>query len=396
MTPPSGPTTIEQLFTLARISDPTLSSGTAEGIRVERPVLRLFATKVEAVQGTIRRARAVIGHDEASIAQLTGAVVRFRSDQRDGVIATWGQLRTAADAELVRDALGPHELDGAAVVYDAYVDELLTVHYPTPRRDVSEPPIGLGFRLVKGTWATKVSETRMPARPIAQFPCSLCDNVDYGSGRLCKRHWRADCEANLATFEALNLKQQEPLDEHNTPPPTSRGISADPTGDRASTRADTGEVDALIRDELLTPSQARVVELSAAGWNLHEIGREMGTSAPTVLEHLKRARGKLNPRRRRRRRRLTWREEMARSVPVVKVKRRQPSRSLLAQDSEVSQRRQYEVVCPLCQLIVRRGLIRDGACSTCSETFSDSLSTNVQLGPLSKWQGTSPLFLATV
>jgi len=121
-------------------------------------------------------------------------------------------------------------------------------------------------------------------------------------------------------------------------------------------------------------------------------GREMGTSAPTVLEHLKRARGKLNPRRRR----LTWREEMARSVPVVKVKRRQPSRSLLAQDSEVSLRRQYEVVCPLCRLIVRRGLIRDGACSTCSETFSDSLSTNVQLVPLSKWQGTTPLFLATV
>ena len=113
----------------------------------------------------------------------------------------------------------------------------------------------------------------------------------------------------------------------------------------------------------------------------------MGTAASTVADHLKRAQRKLTPRRRR----LTWREEMARSVPVVTVKTRQPSRSLLSY-VDVSPVRRSEVVCPCCYLIVRRGLMRADMCATCSETFSDSLSTNARLVALSKWQGTDPFF----
>ena len=377
-----GPTSIEQLYEVVKVRDPTLSQSTDEGIMVARPRLSLFPTRIEGRKGQLRRAIAVIGQDEANGAQLAGAAVRFLEGQRDGSEPTWGQLRSAADAELIHDALDVHEIGGQPVLLDSYTDELLPVYYGVRIRDL--PAHG------------EVAEVKLVTGAITAYrelPCPLCDNRNYGvKGRLCKRHWRMDYEANLRTYESLSPKpEDESIGPHNTPPSKSRGIPADRTGDSASARADTGEVDGLIRDEILTPSEARVVELTAAGWNLHEIGREMGTAAPTAAEHLKRARGKLNPRRRR----LTWREEMARSVPVVKVKRRQPSRSLLGQDSEVSQRRPHEVVCPMCHLIVRRALIRDGACTTCSETFSDSLSTKARLVALSKWRGTDPLFLAT-
>jgi DNA-binding CsgD family transcriptional regulator len=405
-----GPSYVGEMFKIKTRRDPTLSSGMDKGIRVSRPILRLFPTRIEGVQGRVREAIAAIGYDEASGAQLAGALVRLRSDHREGLHPTWGQLRTSADAELIRDALDPHVIDGVVVVLDSYTDELLPAYYRPPHvRDRS------------------ASAPRLTA---SKMPCPVCDNVDYGEeeGRLCRRHWdeawtsklpscqlcgairafklgepepnvpghpckrhyRADYEASLTTYEALNLVAGEALDEHNTPPSTARGIPSDPTGDRATARADTGDVDGLIRDEILTSQQGRVVGLSSTGLNLHEIGREMGIDAGTVAKHLDRARRKLNPRRRR----LTWREEIGRSVPVVGVRKRQPQRSLLGQHSDVMPRGIGEVACPLCHLIVRRGLMRDLACSTCSETFSDSLSTNGRLVPLSGCEGTSPLFLA--
>ena len=112
----------------------------------------------------------------------------------------------------------------------------------------------------------------------------------------------------------------------------------------------------------------------------------MGITAVSVAKHVERARAKLTPRRRR----LTWQQEIARTVPVAGSRRVSPNGRYWASTATSASAVQAEVVCPLCHLIVRRGLMRDGVCATCSETFSDSLSTNGRLVPLSKWQGTTP------
>ncbi len=368
-----------------KVYDPTLSKKGKKGngaVYVSRPLLKLFPTRIDGKIGGVRQAMAVVGYDEGAGSQLAGAVLKFRVAKKSGVTAAWSQLRTAADAALVYDAQGVHviELSGLKirVIFTLYDDELTQWDY-SPH-----------------DWEQRPRQPKLPGPgkhpvPSEELPCPLCDDHNYGAnGRLCKRHWRQDYEAGLRTYEKLNLKPgTEPIDEHNTRPKTGRGIPADPTGDRASDRADTGEVDGLLRDELLTPSEAKVLGLFAAGWNHSEVAQEMGVSRGTVGKHRERAQKKLSPRRRR----LTWREEMARSVPVVKVKRRQPPRSLLGQDSDVSLRRKDEVVCPRCYLIVRRGLMDGDRCNTCSETFSDSLSTNSQVVPLIEGQDHAPLFL---
>ena len=213
------------------------------------------------------------------------------------------------------------------------------------------------------------------------------DGVNHGAGsRFCLRHWRVDYEANLATYERTSLKTGEPMDENNTPPTTSRGIPSDPTGDRATARADTGEIEGLIRDELLTLSETKALALRSDEWTLAAIGAEMdGITAGSVAKHVERARAKLTPRRRR----LTWQQEIARTVPVRRVKARQPQRSLLGQHGDVSLRGQAEVVCPLCHLIVRRGLMRT-ECAPPAPKLFQILCHKWPLVPLSKWQGTTP------
>ncbi len=257
---PRGPSDVEALYRTKEIYDPTLSKKGKKGkgaVYVRRPVLRLFRTRKEGRLGEIRRAVAVVGHDEAAGSQLAGALERFLVGESLGVPATWSQLRTAADAALVFDAKEAHviKLSGlkTRVVFTLYDDELTRWEYPPH------------------DWERPTRQPRLPGSgkhpvPSEELPCPLCDNHNYGvDGRLCKRHWREDYEANLRTYEKLSLQPgTEPIDEHNTRPKKGRGIPADPTGDSATARADTGEVDGLIRDELLTPSEARVIELRAA------------------------------------------------------------------------------------------------------------------------------------
>ncbi len=302
------------------LDDLTVAELKAQGaVYVTRPVLSLSLTKIEGRRAENRRAFAVVGYDEGAGSQLAGAFEVYLGGECAGIPATWSQLRTAADAELVHDARPAHLLGGLLVIYDSYRDELLPEYHPTPKRErrVTDPPAP-GFVTVGGTWAkTKQQRAPRPPRAYVELPCPLCDNQNYGvEGRLCERHWKADYKANLRTFEKLSLTSgNEPIDEDApTLRSNRRGIPADPTGDSATARADTGEVDGLIRDELLTPSEARVIELRAAGWNLHEIGREMGTAASTVAEHLKRAQRKLTPRRRR----LTWRGKWHARFPSLR------------------------------------------------------------------------------
>jgi len=102
-----GPADVEELYSRKKVYDPTLSKKGKKGkgaVYVIRPVLRLFPTRIEGQIGEVRRAMAVVGHDEGAGSQLAGAFVRFLLAKRSGVSARWGQLRTAADAALVFDA----------------------------------------------------------------------------------------------------------------------------------------------------------------------------------------------------------------------------------------------------------------------------------------------------
>ena len=174
-------------------------------VYVTRPVLSLSWTKIEGRRAENRRAFAVVGYDEGAGSQLAGAFEVYLGGECAGIPATWGQLRTAADAELVHDARPAHQTRGSA-------GHLRLLQRRTParvppdaqKRTARNRSSGSRVRAVGGTWAkTKQQRAPRPTRAYVELPCPLCDNQNYGvEGRLCERHWKADYEANLRTYES--------------------------------------------------------------------------------------------------------------------------------------------------------------------------------------------------
>ncbi len=389
---------VRDLYSPRRVRDPTLSKGIKEGVYVDRPVLRLLPTRIDGALSNRRRAEILIGPSEAAAAELSGAVIRLLEGIRAGRVPTYGNLRTAADAALIRDGIDMQcrQFWGEPVEHSSHDDDLgvaaLRGRLGVRRRErLDRAPWHpeLSLNLHKKCWATNIATTFV--EPTMES-CSACgpDSRRCPDHQAALRSWRSDYEVNLRTYKKLLLTGGR--GEDDTPPHLEeiRGAKrrvdgwSDPTGDAAAIRADIGDISSLVLDELLTPPQAMVVRYLAAGYIPSDIARAMGVSRATVGTHRDRAREKFTPRRRR----LTWRQEVGRSVRLVGVRpTRVSANSLLGPDfasALAMPRRRDEVVCPSCHLILLRGVMRGSVCATCAATFSDSLSTNDRLVPLSK------------
>jgi DNA-binding CsgD family transcriptional regulator len=417
-------------------------NGAVKKLAGPQPRLNLWTTKYSKAKAAHRQAHRMMGSSEAQGAEVAGAVdyyLRAMGERVRDSLRTEGEmkesadqpnrrderkfqthLRTAADTAVERDAGVAHQIDGQRVVLVALTEESPPRVFPKDWRDHQddyEPQdVYTGRRWCKTCGLSHTDSygaCREPA--LVTGLCESCSKpkaaseprtrlLDGVTRSMCKRCWNAHHEGNIRAQERMLPEgsigrvygDHKSADAGDGPPQPihAQGVVSDPTGDTATHRVDLGDVPALIADEILSPQERRVLELSTADLLDSEIAAAMGVHRRSVAVYRERATTKLTPRRRV----TSWRRSAGQFPPVTCVVRRRSSqtyvRSLLSgrgRDEPHIRNTAREDLCPSCRLIVPRHLMGDGACVDC-EYF---LSTKGPVVALHRGRDNTELFLTS-